>query len=494
MKPERRNPFRSSLVIEPMSRRIALAAVATGTYAIAFMPLYHEGGAGASALSLFPVVVLGWLFGAWGGLLAGMFSIPLNALLLAAVGEPGWQIVLGPGVGEGSALVVVVGSVVGLLRDLGLQLDRHLTEWRRAEKRLRATEDRYRLLFERSRDPIYLTTAQGRIYDANDALVRMFGYTKPELLDLDVLKLYERPEDRDRFRQAIGEAGYVEDYPVRLRTKLGEVRDCLITATARFGPEREVIEYQGTIRDVTESRAMEELAERRTAELEEALGELEAFTYSVSHDLRTHLVTIGGFASILWDEHREALGPDGQEFLRRIVEAGRKMDAFVQDMLSYARVSRSELSLEPVALDEVVDSALRALEGAIGDREARIRVEGPLPTVLADRTVLESVVENLVSNAVKFVREGVTPRIAVGAERRDGHVRLRVRDNGIGISETDLSRIFRAFERVDPGRFPGTGVGLSIVQRGAERMGGAVGVSSRPGEGSTFWVDLRAPE
>lgn len=492
MRTERRSPFRSSLVIEPPWRRVALAAGAVLVYAIAFVPLYRQGDTAVLALAIFPVVILGWLFGAWGGLLAGVLSVPLNALLLVAVGESGWRLVVEESGGEGSALVIVVGSVIGLLRDLGLRLDRHLTEWRRAERALRETEDRYRILFERSRDPMYVTRGDGRFVEANDALVRLFGYARAELLDLDVASLYVDPADRDRFREQVGRSGWVEDFPVQLRSRAGEVRDCLITATARRGAGDQVVEYQGSIRDVSEDWALHELAERRTRELQEAIAELEAFTYSVSHDLRTHLVTLGGFASILWSDHRDELSGKAREFLERIVAASRRMDGFVQDLLSYGRVSRAAVRLEPVDLCDAVEAARSALAAQIAERRACITVEDVLPAVEADRTLLERVMENLLGNAVKFVPEGRTPDVRIRARQQQKHVRVEVQDNGIGIAPADVPRAFRAFERLDPAGFPGTGVGLSIVQKAMERMGGEVGVTSQPGAGSTFWVLLRA--
>lgn len=489
---ERRSPFRSSLVVEPLWRRLALAVVPVAVYALAFVPLFRQGGTGVLALALFPVVVLGWLFGAWGGLLAGVFSVPLNAVLLLAVGEPGWALVVESGGGEGSALIVVVGATIGLLRDLGVRLDRHFTEWRRAERALHESEGRYRVLFERSRDPMYVSRRDGGIVDANDALVRLFGYGRAELLDLDVSNLYVDADDRETFQSSIARDGWVEDFPVQLRTRSGEVRDCLITATARKDEDGEVVEYQGAIRDVSEDWALHELAERRTRELQNAVAELEAFTYSVSHDLRTHLVTLGGFASILWTDHKDELSPKAREFLQRIVAASRRMDGFVQDLLAYGRMSRVPVRMEAVSLAEVVDAARGVLSTVIADRAADVVVETDLPEVEADRTLLERVVENLVSNAVKFVPESRTPLVRVRARIHDHHVRLEVEDNGIGILPEDIPRAFRAFERLDPGRFPGTGVGLSIVQKAVERMGGEVGVVSTPGEGSVFHVLLRA--
>jgi PAS domain S-box-containing protein len=493
MRNDRRNPFRSSLVVEPLWRRIALAGVAVGVYMAAFVPLFRVGDTGVLALAIFPVVILGWLFGSWGGLLAGVLSVPLNAVLLVVVGEPGWELVIESGGAEGSALVVVVGSVIGLLRDLGVRLDRHLTDWRRAERALRDTEDRYRILFERSRDPMYVTRAGGRFVEANDALVRLFGYGRAELLEIDVSRLYVDRVDREQFIQQISRTGWVEDFPVQLRTKSGEVRDCLITATARRGSEGEVEEYQGSIRDVSEDWALHELAERRTRELQEAVAELEAFTYSVSHDLRTHLVTLGGFASILWADHRDQLDPKAREFLERIVAASRRMDRFVQDLLTYGRVTRAAVRLEPASLAEAVEEACSALAAQIADANAAIVVETDLPMVEADRTLLGRVVENLISNSVKFVPAERRPEIRIRARQHDHHVRLEIQDNGIGIAEADKARAFRAFERLDPAHFQGTGVGLSIVQKSVERMGGEVGVASRVGEGSTFHVLLRSP-
>lgn len=489
---DRRSPFRSSLVIEPLWWRLVLAAIPVLIYALAFVPLYRQGGTGVLALALFPVVVLAWIFGAWGGLLAGVLGVPMNAFLLTLVGEPGLAIVARSGGGEGSALVIVVGCVIGLLRDLGVRLDRSFTEWRRAERALRETQDRYQTLFERSRDPLYITTARGRFIEANDAFVRLFGYPRAELFDLEASALYADPADRDAFQTQIARVGWIEDFPVQLRTKGGELRDCLITATARRGEDGEVFAYQGSVRDVSEDWALHELAERRTKELQTALAELEAFTYSVSHDLRTHLVTLGGFTSILWAEHRDELSPKAQEFLQRIRLASRRMDRFVQDLLAYGRVSRAPVTLEAVSLAQVVEAARNALAGTIAEREAEVVVETDLPLVEADRTLMDRAVENLLSNAVKFIPEGRKPLVRVRARLHERHVRFEVEDNGIGIAPEDVSRAFRAFERLDPVRFPGTGVGLTIVQKAVERMGGEVGVTSTPGEGSVFHVLLRA--
>jgi PAS domain S-box-containing protein len=492
MRRERRNPFRSSLVIEPMWRRVALGAVVVLVYALAFVPLYREGDTAVLALALFPVVILGWLFGAWGGLLAGVASVPFNALLLNLVGMQGWDLVAREAGAEGSALVIVVGCVVGLLRDLGIRLDRHLTDWRTAERALRETEDRYRTMFERSRDPMYVSQVDGRIVEANDALVRLFGYGRAELLDLDVSTLYTEPADRELFDQRIMRDGFVDDFPVQLRTRSGELRDCLVTATARRDSEGQVVQYQGSIRDVSEDWALHQLAERRTRELQEAVSELEGFTYSVSHDLRTNLVTLGGFASILSAEHREEMGEKARGFLDRILAASRRMDGFVQDVLTYGRVGRAPVRLESVELAEVVADACEALAGPIRERGAQVQAGDDLPRVEADRMLLERVVENLLSNAVKFVPEERTPSVRIDARRQESHVRFEVVDNGIGIAPGDVARAFRAFERLDPTRFPGTGVGLSIVQKAVERMGGEVGVVSEPGSGSTIYVLLRA--
>ncbi|NJD18468.1 MAG: PAS domain S-box protein [Gemmatimonadetes bacterium] len=489
---ERRSPFRSSLVVEPLAKRLALAAIPVAVYALAFTPLYRQGGTGVLGLALFPVVVLAWLFGVWGGLLAGVLSVPVNALLLNLVGEPGWAVVVRTAGGEGSALVLAIGCVIGLLRDLGVRLDRSFTEWRRAERALRETEDRYRILFQRSRDPMFITTPEGRFLEANDALLRIFGYGRAEILDLGTADLHVDPQDRVHFREQVMRNGWVEDFPVQLRTRAGDVRDCLITSTVRRGEDGAVVEYQGSIRDVSESSALLELTERRTRELQSAVAELEAFTYSVSHDLRTHLVTLGGFISILWAEHRDELSPKAREFLQRIQAASRRMDTFIQDLLTYGRVGRAEVKLEAVSLAQVVETAKGALAGPILERKAQVVVETELPLVEADRMLLDRVVENLLSNAVKFVPEQRTPEVRLRARVQDRHVRFEVQDNGVGIASEDVARSFRAFERLDPVRFPGTGVGLSIVQKALERMGGDVGVTSTPGEGSTFWVLLRS--
>jgi signal transduction histidine kinase len=150
------------------------------------------------------------------------------------------------------------------------------------------------------------------------------------------------------------------------------------------------------------------------------------------------------------------------------------------------------VTLEAVSLAQAVEAARGVLAVPIAEREAEVVVETDLPLVEADRTLLDRAVENLLSNAVKFVPEGRKPIVRVRARLHEHHVRFEVEDNGIGIAPEDVPRAFRAFERLDPVRFPGTGVGLTIAQKAVERMGGEVGVTSTPGEGSVFHVLLRA--
>lgn len=232
------------------------------------------------------------------------------------------------------------------------------------------------------------------------------------------------------------------------------------------------------------------LAERAAAG-EEAVAEVDAFAYAVSHDLRAPLRAMQGFASALLEDCAEGLGPDGQEWARRIVAAARRMDAIIEDLLAYSRIGRAQLRLGPVSLDAVVKESLADLEGEIRERGAEIEVRPPLPGVRGHRVTLVKAVSNLLGNAVKFVPPQARPRVSVWAEERGDRVRLFVEDNGIGIAPEHQERIFRVFERLHGVEaYPGTGIGLAIVRKAAECMSGRAGVESREGSGSRFWIEL----
>jgi signal transduction histidine kinase len=168
------------------------------------------------------------------------------------------------------------------------------------------------------------------------------------------------------------------------------------------------------------------------------------------------------------------------------------MDIMIQDLLTYSRFSRAELELRQVSLSAVVTEALTELEAELKDRQAQVTVEDPLLEASGHHSTLVHIVMNLLTNALKFVAPGVLPRVRVWSETRDWWVRLWVEDNGIGIEPEHQQRIFRVFERLHGAdTYTGTGIGLAIVRKGAERMGGQVGVESTFGQGSRFWVELQ---
>ena len=236
---------------------------------------------------------------------------------------------------------------------------------------------------------------------------------------------------------------------------------------------------------------LEERMAQRTSELQETNAELESFAHSVSHDLRAPLRAMEGFAIALAEDYGDRLDDEGRNFATRIVDSARRLDTLISDLLSYSRLGRAHLSIQQVALHQVVQEVLEQLKTEIADRNATILVEDRLPAVQGHQATLVQVISNLVTNALKFVGPEA-PRVRIWAEQRERDmIRLCVKDKGIGIDPSYHDRIFRIFERLHGVEsFPGTGVGLAIVSRGCERLGGRCGVDSDVGQGSCFWIEL----
>ncbi|MBD2060210.1 PAS domain S-box protein [Oculatella sp. FACHB-28] len=243
---------------------------------------------------------------------------------------------------------------------------------------------------------------------------------------------------------------------------------------------------------------LEQRVESRTAELQEANEALQAFAYSVSHDLRAPLRSMAGLGTILLEDYGDRLDGDGQEYTQRIVQAARDMDTLILDLLEYSRLSRSDIQLRVLNLNAIIAEVLSHLRSEIDAKHAEVVVESPLPEVEGHYAIFSRILTNLLTNALKFTRPDHQPQIHLWTEERldetGAWVRLWVEDDGIGIEPRFQEQIFQVFERLHSAEvYPGTGIGLAIVRKGAERMGGRVGVESQVGQGSRFWIELRKP-
>jgi PAS domain S-box-containing protein len=215
---------------------------------------------------------------------------------------------------------------------------------------------------------------------------------------------------------------------------------------------------------------LEKTVADRTLTLQQAVSDLQAFSYSVSHDLRSPLRAMQGFSEAVLEDYGDKLDERGRDYLGRIKAAGARLDRLIVDLLSYTRIAVASHLQSPAA---------------------EIRVEGPLPKVLGRESALNQVVTNLLGNAVKFVHEGKTPLIRIWSEERGPNVRLWIEDKGLGIAKDEQEKIFHMFTQLnDPAKFGGTGVGLAIVKKAMDLMHGTVGVESTDDSGSRFWLDL----
>lgn len=251
---------------------------------------------------------------------------------------------------------------------------------------------------------------------------------------------------------------------------------------------------QYEVRDLLADRerllaSLEERVAERTTRLSQMVEELEAFSYSVSHDLRSPLRVLEGYSRVLLEDYAGALPPPAQEMLDRIASASRRMDRLTQDVLAYTRVSRAEITLERLDLDLVLKAVIEQYPAILASRHL-IRLRAPLGCVQGHLPSLIQCFSNLIENALKFVREGTPADVEIFSERRGDRLRVSVKDHGVGIEPAQQRRIFGIFERAAQKHVPGTGIGLAIVKKAAERMGGLVGVESAPGQGARFWLEF----
>ncbi|HEY2384651.1 MAG TPA: HAMP domain-containing sensor histidine kinase [Terriglobia bacterium] len=232
-------------------------------------------------------------------------------------------------------------------------------------------------------------------------------------------------------------------------------------------------------------------ARRISLDLKLRNEDLEAFIQAMSHDLRASLRAVTMFAEALSTGEKERFSEDGRQDLDRIRWAAQEMRELIDSLLNFSRLGRGEVRYEPIDLKVYIETCLRNLQAEINNRHAHIKVKGRARTVQADPTLLKIALTNLLSNAIKFVPEGVEPEITVSACVKHDLCRIEINDNGVGISQADQQRIFMPFVRIySEQEFPGIGLGLPSVRKAVELMGGRVGVESRPGQGSRFWIEL----
>lgn len=288
--------------------------------------------------------------------------------------------------------------------------------------------------------------------------------------------------------------------PVRSATVLAEtsfIAESLRTMAAQLHrelDERRRAEAESAAAKEALSRANAELeckVQERTASLTELVGQMEEFSYSVSHDLRAPVRAMTGLAEVLMEDCGPQLGAEGRAILDRIIGNGGRMDRLINELLTFSRISRQNVELVPVDLEAVLIEAIADHPG-LSRHAAAISIERPLPPVLAHAPSLGQALTNLLVNAIKFVPPGREPKVRIASEEYDGVARLWICDNGIGIAPQFHHRLFRVFERVHvTGKFEGSGIGLAIVRRAIERMDGRVGVESDGINGSRFWIELK---
>jgi PAS domain S-box-containing protein len=386
---------------------------------------------------------------------------------------------------------------------------RDITERKDAEKALQRSEEQLRALADSIPQLAWMAEANGDItwynrkwydYTGSD-FEQMHGWGWQSVHDPKMLPLV-----LERWQASIKSGEPFEmEFPLRgadgvfrwFLTRVNPVRDGKDRVIRWFGTNTDVDAVRRAQEALRESKRqlaeanadLDRRVQQRTASLQQAIGQLEEFSYSVSHDLRAPIRAIEAYAHYISADFGPQIPAEAHEFLRKIVRNTARMNRLINDVLKLSRIARSDIRMQPVAVQALIEEIIER-HPEMQTPHAHLEVRADV-TVLADEVSLSQVIANLLSNAIKFVPPGVRPVVKISCEQHGERIRLSVQDNGIGIKPEYQPKLFGMFQRLHSNPdYDGTGVGLAIVKKAVERMGGTMGVESDGVSGSRFWIEL----
>lgn len=367
---------------------------------------------------------------------------------------------------------------------------------------LTVAEVMYLTIFENTGTATIISEGDTTIYRANSQFQRLSGYSKEELEGKKSWTEFIAKEDLERMLQYhrlrhIDPHAAPKNYEIKFVEWSGDIKNFFVTVDIIPGTQKSVLSFmditelkrvEREVRDLNED--LEKRVKERTTQLEAANKELEAFSYSVSHDLRTPLISIQAFSRLLAEKYGAQLDAKGKTFLGAIQKSTKQMDQLINDLLALSRLKKHDFKGVEIDIGALAKSVFEEIKTIVPDRQISLKVNHAPPGT-GDPSLMHQVLMNLLSNAIKFTRKRDVAQIEVGGTAGNGENTYYVKDNGVGFDMADREKLFGVFQRLHSAdEYEGTGIGLAIVQRIITRHGGRVWAEGKIDEGAVFYFTL----